>query len=183
MIVCKKTDQWYIEWHRMTASDNEWERVVQRMTRSSTTSGIEWYNKWQGMKRLTVSGIASDNEWQRMTTSNKNWQWVTSNDSESQNEWIRVRVSKIEWFYVSKETKSQYGRPIRFLNGFIQFSVQYINTTRTSRSVMFFEIGKHLCWSLFFVKFQAWRHINLLKRDCNRDVFLWILRSFSENFI
>ena len=151
--------------------------------KSGTTSGIEWYNKWQGMNRLAVSGIASDNEWQRMTTSNKNWQWVTSNDSESQNEWIRMRVSKIEWFYVSKETKSQSGRPIRFLNDFIQFSVQYINTTRTSRSVMFFEIGKHLCWSLFLVKFQAWRHINLLKRDCNRDVFLRILRSFSENFI
>ena len=36
--------------------------------------------------------------------------------------------------------KSQSGRPIRFLNDFNQFSVQYINTTRASRLVMFFEI-------------------------------------------
>ena len=53
---------------------------------------------------------------------------------------MRMRVSKIEWFYVSKETKGQCGRPIRFLNNFIQFSVQYITTTRTSRPLMFFEI-------------------------------------------
>ena len=54
---------------------------------------------------------------------------------------MRMRVSKIEWFYVSKETKDQSGRPIRFLNNFIQFSMQYITTIRTSRSQMFFEIG------------------------------------------
>ena len=52
-----------------------------------------------------------------------------------------MRVSKIEWFYVSKETKGQSGRPIRFLNNFIHFSMQYITTIRTSRSQMFFEIG------------------------------------------
>ena len=84
MIVCKKTDEWYIEWHRITTSDNEWQRVVQRKTRSGTTSGIEWYNKWQQMiQRVTASGIASDSEWQRTTTSKKKWQWVTANDSES----------------------------------------------------------------------------------------------------
>ena len=52
-----------------------------------------------------------------------------------------MTVSKIEWFYVSKETKGQCGSPIRFLNNFIQFSVQYITTIRTSRSQMFFKIG------------------------------------------
>ena len=61
MIVCKKTDEWYIEWHRMTMSDNEWQRMVQPMTSSGTASGIEWYNKWQQMiQRVTASGIASD---------------------------------------------------------------------------------------------------------------------------
>ena len=49
-------------------------------------------------------------------------------------------VSKIECFYVSKETKGQSGRPMRFLNNFIQFSMQYVTTIRTSRSQMFFEI-------------------------------------------
>ena len=38
----------------MTTSDNEWHRVVQRMTASDTTSDT-----------------TSDNEWQRMTASNK----------------------------------------------------------------------------------------------------------------
>ena len=52
-----------------------------------------------------------------------------------------MRLSKIEWFYVPKETKSQPWRPIRFLNNFIQFSMEYVTTIRTSRSQMFFEIG------------------------------------------
>ena len=52
-----------------------------------------------------------------------------------------MRVSKIERFYVSRETKGQTGRPIRFLNNFIQFCMQYITTIRISRSQMFFEIG------------------------------------------
>ena len=31
------------------------------------------------------------------------------------------------------------------------------------------------------IKFQAWRAAILLKRDFNRDLFLWNLRNFSEN--
>ena len=88
MIVCKKTDEWYIEWHRMTTSDNEWQPVVQQMTRSGTTSGIEWYNKWQRMiQRVTVSGIANDNEWQRVTKTNNEWQWMTASHKTSEYEW------------------------------------------------------------------------------------------------
>ena len=34
MIVYKKTDKWYIEWNRMTVSENEWQRV--------TANNIEW---------------------------------------------------------------------------------------------------------------------------------------------
>ena len=55
MIVCKKTDEWYIEWHRMITSDNEWQHVVQRMT----TSDNEWHRVVQGM---TTSDSTSDNE-------------------------------------------------------------------------------------------------------------------------
>ena len=40
-IVYKKTYEWYIEWQRMTTSDNK------------------WYNEWRRMK-------TSDNEWQRV---------------------------------------------------------------------------------------------------------------------
>ena len=32
---------------------------------------------------------------------------------------------------------------------------------------------KHLCWSLFLIKMEAWGPATLLKRDSNTDVFLW----------
>ena len=61
----------------MTTSDNEWERVVQRMKESDN----EWYSKYQ---RMTTS----DNEWQRMTTSNKNDnEWMTAGDKTNEYEW------------------------------------------------------------------------------------------------
>ena len=65
--------------------------------------------------------------------------------------------------------------PIWFLNNFVQFSMQYITTIRSSRSQMFFEksvlkvcniLQLNACvGSLFVVKLQAWRPVTLLKRD------------------
>ena len=46
----------------MTTSDNESQRVVQRVTMSGTTSDNEW-------QRVTTSGTTNDNEWQRVTIS------------------------------------------------------------------------------------------------------------------
>ena len=40
--------------------------------------------------------------------------------------------------------------------------------------------GKHVCWSHFLIKLQAWRPANLLKKDSNRSAFFWISRNFSE---
>ena len=37
---------------------------------------------------------------------------------------------------------------------------------------------KHLCWSLFLIKFNK---TTLLKRESNTDVFLWNLRNFLEH--
>ena len=48
-----------------TSSDNEWQRVVQRVT----TSGNEWHRVVQ---RVTTS----DNKWQRVTTNDSEWQRV-----------------------------------------------------------------------------------------------------------
>ena len=39
---------------------------------------------------------------------------------------------------------------------------------------------KHLCWSLFLIKLQAWWSAILLQKDSNTGVFLWNLRN-SEN--
>ena len=56
----KKTDEWHIEWQRVTASgimsDNKW----QQMATSCTTSG-------------TTSGITNDNEWKWVTTNYNEW--------------------------------------------------------------------------------------------------------------
>ena len=41
-------------------------------------------------------------------------------------------------------------------------------------------LGKHLCWSLFSIKLQAFISVTLLKRDFNTGVFCWILRKFKE---
>ena len=40
--------------------------------------------------------------------------------------------------------------------------------------------GKHVCWSHFFIKLQALRPANLLKKDSNKSVFFWISRNFLE---
>ena len=40
-------------------------------------------------------------------------------------------------------------------------------------------IGKHLYWSLVLIKLHASRLVNLLNRDCNTDVFLWILQTLT----
>ena len=49
---------------------------------------------------------------------------------------------------------------------------------RSSRSQMSFKIknfaifrGKHLCWSLFVIKFPACKPANLLKRGSNTSIF------------
>ena len=57
--------------------------------------------------------------------------------------------------------------------------VQYVQKQRPE---VFFKKGvlknfaslteKHLCWSLFLIKLQAWEPPTLLKRDSNTDVFL-----------
>ena len=41
--------------------------------------------------------------------------------------------------------------------------------------------GKHLCWSLFFTKLQAFRPATLLKIDSYSSVFLWNLRNSEEH--
>ena len=73
-----------------------------------------------------------------------------------------------------------------FVSSVFQKSGLEIKTSRSSRSLVFFEIGflknfaiftgKHLCWSLF-----AWRSATLLKRHSNTGVFLWILGNFWEH--
>ena len=76
----KKTDEWYMEWDRMTTSDNEWQRMVQRMTMSDTTSDNGW-------KRVIQQVITNNNEWQRVTKNDNGWQQMTTSDTTNEYEW------------------------------------------------------------------------------------------------
>ena len=69
LIVYKKTDEWYIEWQRVTTrgatTDKEWQRVIQRVTTNDkewqqmTASDNEWCNKWW---RVATSNATSDSD-------------------------------------------------------------------------------------------------------------------------
>ena len=39
------------------------------------------------------------------------------------------------------------------------------------------------CFGVFFNKVLGWRPTNLLKRDSNTDVYLWILKNFKNTFL
>ena len=41
--------------------------------------------------------------------------------------------------------------------------------------------GKHLCWSLFLIKLQAFRPATLLKRDSNTSGFLYEIDEILQN--
>ena len=68
-------NEWYNEWQRVvqrvTKNDNEWyneRRVVK--TGIGTWSDNEWYNEWQRVvQRVTLNDSERFNEWQRMMTS------------------------------------------------------------------------------------------------------------------
>ena len=68
-IIYKKTDEWYIEWRRVTTNDIEWYNKLQRMTMSDN----EWYNERQGVVQWMTK---NDNEWQRVTKNGNEWQRV-----------------------------------------------------------------------------------------------------------
>ena len=85
MIIYKKTGEWYIEW----------QRVVQRVTTSGTTTDNEWYNDWQRMATVV------HNDWQRMITSDNKmcnkWQRMTTSGTTSDNEWKTVASNDEKW--------------------------------------------------------------------------------------
>ena len=54
----------------------------------------EWYNEWQW---VTKSGTTSDNEWQRVTTNDNEWQSVINQVTANDQEWHRVTMNDTEW--------------------------------------------------------------------------------------
>ena len=73
--------------HWVTMNNKEWQRVVQWVTKSD--------NEWQQLvQRMKTSSTTSDNEWQRVTTNKNEWQQMTTSGATSYNECERMRASK-----------------------------------------------------------------------------------------
>ena len=46
VIVYKKADEWYIEWQRMTTSDNKWERVAANDSGATNENDTLHFKEW-----------------------------------------------------------------------------------------------------------------------------------------
>ena len=64
--VAKNDNEWDSEWQWMTATDNEWQRGVQRVAEQVTANGTTSDNEWQ-------CESTRDNKWQQMTMSCYFW--------------------------------------------------------------------------------------------------------------
>ena len=81
-----------------TSSDNEWQRLVQRVTMNG--------NDWQ---RMTTSGTTSYNKWQQMTMSDSEWQQVVQRMKTAH---YTSKSGCLPFFLLQKEThffKGYYG--------------------------------------------------------------------------
>ena len=166
----------------MTTSDNEWQRVVQRVTTNGATSDNEW-------QRVTTS----DNEWQRLV------QWVTTNDNEWSFRLIFLFFFQIKEKLTTKHPKENslnleedlWRRPIELrAETSTQKEILTVRSRncRSSCSQIFIKISvlknfailrrKHLRWSPFLRKLQVLKPAILLKANFNTGVFLWILQDF-----
>ena len=66
-----------IEWQRVTANDNEWQRVK-------------------------TSGTTSDNKWQRVTTNDNEWQRVTKSGTASKKDTVTSKDGWLQFFLQRK---------------------------------------------------------------------------------
>ena len=157
-IVHNKTDEWHIEWQRVTTIGATKHNQRQRMTTSGTQL---WYNEWQRMTK-------SDNERQGMTTSG----------TTSVNEWQRMTISAIFFFQIRGEpaTKHLKENSLNFEEGLWRRPIQLRAETSTQEEILpvrsrncrsscsqiiikiivgkIFAVftGKHLRWSPFLRK-------------------------------
>ena len=73
--VTKSYNEWYNEWQQMTTSDNDWQQVAQCVT----TIGLNCDNEWQGVLQwLTKSSTTIKNDGNRITRSDSEWQRLTT---------------------------------------------------------------------------------------------------------
>ena len=164
MIVYKKTDKWYIEWQRVTASgtksDNEWQRV--------TRNENEWYNEWQLMTTSDHFGWFFFFFQIREEPTNKHPKENSLNLEEDL--WIKPIELTAE---TSTQEEILTVRSGNWRSSCLQI---FIKISEIKDFAIF--TGKHLCWSPFSRKLQVLNPASLLKGDSNTGVFQWILRNF-----
>ena len=176
-IVYKTTDEWFIEWQRVTTNDKEW----QRMTTSGTTSDNE-------CQRVTIPANFSFSFFQiKEEPSTKHPKENFLNLEEDL--WrrrieLRAETSTQKEILTVRSTNcrsncSQIFTKIMFLK-ILQYSP--FNRFAGFKTCNFLKrdsnTGVFLCWSPFLRKLQVLKPANLLKGDSNTGVFLWILRNF-----
>ena len=168
VIVYKKTDEWYIEWQRVTASgttsDNKWQRVVQRVTTSGTANDNEWYNEWQRVAILANFSFFQIREEPTTKYPKENSLNLEEDLCRSS---IEIRAEKIP----EEELLTVRSRNCRS-----SCSQIFIKISVLKNLAIF--IGKHLCCKLFLRTLQVLKPASLLKEDSNTGVFLWILQNF-----
>ena len=83
--------------------------------------------------------------------------------------WCQINGANFDSFvYLFLEAATE---GVLYKKGFLKIS-QY------SQAILAILAYKHLCWSLFLIKLQAFRLNFLLKRDSRTGVFLWIFQNF-----
>ena len=146
-----------------------------------------WYIKWQ---LVTTSGTTSDNEWQRVTTNGNEWQRMTTSGTVNDNEGQRV----VQWVTTSGTTNdNEWSDEWKQMRVILRFRMkQLCNVKLQYTQQRLFENKHNICRSshrscsikkLLFATLQysqesTWRPAILLKRDSNVSVFLWTLQNF-----
>ena len=150
--------------HRVTTSDNEWQRVVQRVTTND--------NEWQ---RVVQRVTTNDNEWQRVTISaNFSFFQIREEPTTKHPKENSLNLEEDLWrrpIELRAETSTQEEiLTVRSRNCRSSCSKIFIKISVLKYFAIF--TGKHLCWSPFSRKLQVLNPASLLKGDSNTGVFL-----------
>ena len=146
-----------------------------------TTSGKTSDNEWQRVvQRVTTSGTNSDNEWQWATISvNFSFFQIREEPTTNHPKENSLNLEEDLWrrpLELRAETSTQE-----------KILTIASRSCRSSCSQIFIKIsvlknfaiftGKHRCWSPFLRTLQVLNPANLLKGDSNTGFFLWILQN------
>ena len=150
-IVYKKTDEWYIEWQRVTTNDKEWQQVIR--------NGNEWHNELQRMTTSDHFGYFSGVFFQIRGEATTKHPKENSLNLEEDLWWRPIELRA--------ETSTQE-----------EILTVRSRNCRSSCSQIFTKKFLKILQYSPFNRFAGFKTRNFLNRDSNTGVFLWILRNF-----